>query len=399
MSDELHTPAVVDLDAIFQPVSDELPCGENLRYSGLYDQIAEARRADDVLSQGDWQTELKVADYRKVAELAVPALKSQSKDLQVAAWLSEALIKIHGFAGLRDSLLMVTGLQDKFWDSLYPVIDEGDMEGRANAVAWLDSQGADAIKGCPFIAGKGYGYNDWLDAKTFDIPANLETLDSDSQVKFNQLKAQAETEGRVTSDIWKVAVAQTNRAFCEMTNNTVEECWAAFAELNRVIEAKYDRNQMPGLGALKKSLEEVHDQIKKLLEKKRLEEPDPADTAETEESEEGGSGEGGGVAVRSSGGGGPVKSRPEALKQLSEIAAFLQRTEPHSPVSYLVQRAVKWGNMPLGNWLQEVIKDESVLHQLRETLGLNQSSGDGGYGQSSENSPAEGPAAAASSDW
>ena len=46
------------------------------------------------------------------------------------------------------------------------------------------------------------------------------------------------------------------------------------------------------------------------------------------------------------------------------------KSEPHSPVSYLVQRAVKWGNMPLDSWLQEVIKDEIVLANLRETLGV-----------------------------
>ena len=63
MSDELQKAAVIDLDAMLQPVSDESPSGENLRYSGLYDEITEARRADDDLDQGDWQTELKVADY------------------------------------------------------------------------------------------------------------------------------------------------------------------------------------------------------------------------------------------------------------------------------------------------------------------------------------------------
>jgi type VI secretion system protein ImpA len=61
---------------------------------------------------------------------------------------------------------------------------------------------------------------------------------------------------------------------------------------------------------------------------------------------------------------------------LGDIADFFQKTEPHSPVSYLVQRAVKWGNMPLENWLQDVIKDESILAQLRQTLGFNTGNGE-----------------------
>src|SRR5438132_7091167 len=57
--DERHQPDVIDLKALLKPIAGENPSGENLRYSGLYDEIADARRADDNLNQGAWQTELK----------------------------------------------------------------------------------------------------------------------------------------------------------------------------------------------------------------------------------------------------------------------------------------------------------------------------------------------------
>ena len=60
MSEELQNPPVVDLDLIFQPIPGENPAGESLRYSGIYDEMREARRADENLAQGAWQTELKV---------------------------------------------------------------------------------------------------------------------------------------------------------------------------------------------------------------------------------------------------------------------------------------------------------------------------------------------------
>ena len=403
MSDELQIPPVVDLDALLQPVSDESPAGESLRYSGLYDEIADARRADVDVSQGEWQTELKVADHRKVVDLAIPALTSKTKDLQIGVWLSEALIKINGLAGLRDSLKLVAGLQEKFWDTLHPEIDEGDMEGRANAISWLDLQGATAVRSCPLTAGAGFGFTDWQDAKRFDIPSNLETLDADSQTKYAELKSQAENEHRVTGEMWRSALTQTRRVFCETTNYTIDECWAAFADLNRVIEENYDRNQMPGLSNLKKALDEIHTQAKKMLEKKRLEEPNDADTAESHDSEEGGENQ----AESSSGGGGgsfggPVKSRPEALKRLAEIAVFFQKTEPHSPVAYLVQRAVKWGNMPLETWLRDVIKDENVLSQLQETLGIDSGqpvSSDGWDSSLEQEAETDSTAESVSSEW
>ncbi len=401
MSDEFRTPSVVDLDALLQPISDEEPCGESLRYSGIYDEIAEARRSDDVLNQGEWQTELKTADYRKVVDLATEALRSKTKDLQIAAWLSEALVKLHGFAGLRDSLQLLAGLQDRFWDGLFPLIDEGDMEGRANAISWVDNQAAAALRTVPMTAGAGYSFNDWQDAKRFDIPPNLDSLDGDTQARFADLKAQAEAENRVTGELWKVAVAQTRRDHCERNGFALDECWTAFHELNDVIERNFDRNQMPGLGTLRKSIDDVHTQVKKLLEKKRLEEPRPEDlmaeaTSDSEVSA------GGASAASGSGPAGPVRNRAEALARLAEIAAFFQRTEPHSPVAYLVQRAVKWGNMPLENWLTDVIKDEAVLSQLKETLGLGSSgysSGDSWSDDQYAAEPQEDNSASASDDW
>src|SRR5690606_21328360 len=81
----------------------------------------------------------------------------------------------------------------------------------------------------------------------------------------------------------------------------------------------------------------------------------------------------GGVATAT----GAIQSRRDALKRLADVADFFQKTEPHSPVAYLVQRSVKWGNMPLESWLRDVIKDESVLGQIRQTLGFNTASGEG----------------------
>ncbi len=67
---------------------------------------------------------------------------------------------------------------------------------------------------------------------------------------------------------------------------------------------------------------------------------------------------------------GPVGSRVDAMRRLQEVADFLRRTEPHSPVSYLVQRAVKWGNMPLEDVIKELVKDSGARDAIFETLGL-----------------------------
>lgn len=378
MSEDLQKPPVINFEELLQPISEENPSGESLRYSGIYDEIAEARRADKDVPMGDWKYDLKTADYRKVIELASDALKNKTKDLQIAAWFSEALTKQHGFAGLRDSLKLASNLQENFWETLFPEIDEGDMEGRANALEWLDRETAFAIRRAPITAGEGLSFWDFEESKQFEIPDNIDTLDSADQERYNELRQQAETENRVTGARWRKAKTQTRRAFCEETVFVVDECWTEYENLNRVIEEKFDPKQMPGLNDLKKTLDDIKTQVKKLLDEKRAEEPDAADETSDEANEnaaEESYAEDGTVTVRVSKG--AISSRQDALKRLTEVSEYFRKTEPHSPVSYLVTRAVKWGNMPLEAWLQDVIKDDSVIGQLRQTLGFETGQDDG----------------------
>jgi type VI secretion system protein ImpA len=306
----------------------------------------------------------------------------------------------HGFVGLRDSLRLMSELQDRFWDTLHPEIDEGDQEGRANAVSWMDAQCGFAIRKIPITQGAGYSYIDWEDAKRFSLPTNFDSLPSEQQEAIRAEQSRAEAEGKISGDLFKKARAQTRRQFCEELNFAIEECIAALKELNRVDDERYDRNQVPSTPQLSKSIDEVHAQVKKILADKRVEEPDPEDS---EEYANGESAEGGSAGSGGGGGRGAIEGRAEALRRLGEIAAFFQKTEPHSPVSYLVQRAVKWGSMPLETWLQEVVKDTNVLGNIRETLGLGADSSDSysssdsydSYGSSGE----ESASSSSSDDW
>ncbi|HEY6331529.1 MAG TPA: type VI secretion system ImpA family N-terminal domain-containing protein, partial [Blastocatellia bacterium] len=84
------------IESLLVSIPGENPAGEDLTYDPLLDEIREARRADDNLEQGDWKRELKSADWNKVVALTSEALATRSKDLQLAAWLAEALAKLHG---------------------------------------------------------------------------------------------------------------------------------------------------------------------------------------------------------------------------------------------------------------------------------------------------------------
>ncbi|MEZ5306136.1 MAG: type VI secretion system protein TssA [Pyrinomonadaceae bacterium] len=368
-SHELSRPRIIDLKELLKPISGESPSGEYLRYAGVYDELAEARRADEALAMGDWQTELKVADFRKVIDTGVSVLTTQTKDLQIAAWLVEAICAEHGFGGLRDGLDLLSGLLTRFWDTLYPEAEDGDEEGRANALEWVDRETGLLIRNAA-ITVDGWGYNGFEDSKKFDYPDHVDGLSSEEQKRISDLRQQAERENRATATKWQVAVAKTNRAFCEEVKVAIDECYEAYKNLNAAIEKVFDRNQAPSLPEIKKALDLIKDAQGHLLAQKRAEEPDPADFEE-QDGEEAPAGTGGAAGSMT----GAVQNRQDALRRLAEIGAFFKRTEPQSPVAYLVSRAVTWGNMPLESWLEDVIKDKNILAELRQTLGFNTVSG------------------------
>ena len=62
----------------------------------------------------------------------------KSKDLRLALWLTEAALRLHGFAGLRDGARLVRGLVVTYWDTgLYPEAEGGDLQFRASPLEWL----------------------------------------------------------------------------------------------------------------------------------------------------------------------------------------------------------------------------------------------------------------------
>lgn len=362
-----HEP-ILDCEQLLAAIPGENPSGVNLMYAGLHDQIREARRADDVLAQGEWKRDTKTADWPLVIRLCTEALSEKTKDLQVAAWLAEALLNRHGYAGLRDGLRLLRGLIDRYWDTLFPQIDDGDLEARANAVDLLNrpfflaALQAAPITGNPI--GANYSYLQFQDSTRFDIPDNIESLPYEEKERLAALKATATAEAKTTGDQWRTAKSASNRAFYEGLNSLLELCWQEGKSLDDLMDEKFQR-QTAGLTDFKKALDAVRTAVASILKEKRILEPDPVDAGE--EAEAAGAVAGAPRAGRASG---PLGSRAEALRRLGEVAEFFRATEPHSPVSYLLQRTIHWGQISLESWLEEVVKDPGVLANIRETLGL-----------------------------
>src|SRR6185436_3557993 len=129
----------IALEELLAPISEDKPGGEDLAFDQVYEDIKEARRQDDpTLSQGDWKVELKTAQWPKVRDLCVFVLSRKSKDLQVAAWLTESLGQLNGFSGLTEGFTVLERLLADYWETLHPEAENGDNDLRVGKFAWLN---------------------------------------------------------------------------------------------------------------------------------------------------------------------------------------------------------------------------------------------------------------------
>ena len=167
----MPSPQTIEVEALLAPIAGENPAGESLRYEGTYDTIQEQITREEVLEQGDWQRETKTADWRAAVITASEALATKSKDLQLAAWLTMALVKRHGFAGLRDGCRLLRGLVEGFWESLYPELEDGDAEFRAGPLEGLNGRLPLLIKQVPLTkSGEDvYTWLHWEEARMVEI--------------------------------------------------------------------------------------------------------------------------------------------------------------------------------------------------------------------------------------
>ncbi|MEM8514048.1 type VI secretion system protein ImpA [Massilia sp. MP_M2] len=322
---------MLDIDLLLTPITPDNPCGVDLAFAPEVDAIARARLADDPsLEQGAWVTALKEADWKFVGKHCAALLETRSKDLQLAVWLAEASTRTGGMHGLADGLGLVAALCKRYWDGVHPQADEDGVERRIGILAWLASRVAPLAKGVALDESGALTLQGWEVARARgpDAVAELEVLRARSKPAFVQALL-AECEAGI----------------------------AALDELERVVDAQLG-NDGPSYSVARTALHDVVELISPGL-------PVVVTSGASSTAVQGGA-----IAVaRPARIDGPVQHRDQALAQLRQVADFFRRTEPHSPVAYLAEKAARWGEQPLHTWLRSVIKDEASLARLEDLLG------------------------------
>ncbi|HEY6345540.1 MAG TPA: type VI secretion system protein TssA [Bryobacteraceae bacterium] len=264
-------------DELLQPISAESPSGRDMRYEPLFTQILEARRADDNLSQGAWEKEegRKAAQWDRVSELALGALKANTKDLRVACFLAEAAIHLDGFAGLRDCLRLIKELLYRFWDQgLFPAVESGDLDYRASSLTWLNDRMPEVLQQqVPITARDGreanYSFARYLRAREIGREDAIARLSDNERERITGLRQQ----GWITLDAFDAAMRATKRAALESLYKSFEECYEQFLALEKIVDERFGQ-AAPAFSLAKENFEEMRRVLNQALKRKREEEPD-----------------------------------------------------------------------------------------------------------------------------
>jgi type VI secretion system protein ImpA len=353
-------------DDLLNPIPGDNPSGVYVRHDSkllLYDKIKEARRQDDELAQGDWQTERKMADFPLAKKLAEEALASKTKDLQLAAWLTEAQLHIESFAGLQQGLNLCTGLVRDFWDTVYPPVEDGDLELRSGPLDFLGSGLDLALKSRP-LSKAGY---DWYKYKESRAVGYDDSSKSDKERKDREQKI---ADGKLSAEAFDKAFVETPKAFYWQAEKDLDACLASLKSLDEVCDEKFGSDG-PALGRLKTSIEEVRHSVHALLEKKRETEPDPVEVVAAAD------GSGGTVVAGAAVAGAPgitisvlTSSEPadrrDAIATVAKVAALLRQQDPHNPAPYLMMRGLRWGELRGRKGISDARLLEAPSTELRQ---------------------------------
>ncbi|MES2673523.1 MAG: type VI secretion system protein TssA [Pseudomonadota bacterium] len=361
----MASPDIIDLAKLLAPIAQDSPAGSDVREDmsplSKYQAIKTARsaaRAAERKGMHDGDSTEADEYWRKIITLAPEILATQSKDLEIASWFAEAMIRRHGFSGLRDAFKLIHELIENFWDTMHPMPDEDGMETRTAPLAGLNGEDGEGvliapIRKVPLTEGH-VSYSFWQYQQALDV--NRSASDDIRTSKAEKL-------GFTVEDIEK-AVNESSSEFYIHLLDDISEAIDIYKKVGLQLDQRCSANEVPPTRKIIAILEECRGAISH-IGKHKLPVPTVEATPEPDNAAAPGT-----PSAKPAGVAGAINSRDAAFAQLLEIAKFFRKTEPHSPISYVIEKAVKWGNMPLNELILELIPDSSSRERFSALTGV-----------------------------
>jgi len=354
----------MDIDTLLSPISDTQPTGADARvepeitqkYYSLKDARTSARAAERSNIFDNNTSE--IPEWSTILNQAPQVICEQTKDLEICCWYTEALVRKDGFVGLKLGFELIRGLIEEFWEELYPMPDEDGLETRVAPLTGLNGSGSEGVLISPIRNVKLTNSNTH---ESYSLWQYQQALDMQKIHDDNERQNRISSAGFSLTDIQQ-SVASTDNDFFIDTVDDINACIEDYKAISNLLDDHCGLDISPPSRNIINVLEECIAAIKHLaadiFEQTELNNSE-SDLTNDENDEKN---------VKQTNG--CINSREEAFSQLLKIADFFKRTEPHSPLSATLQRAVEWGNMPIERLIQQLIPDNSSREHFSELTGV-----------------------------
>ncbi len=360
----MPSPEILDFPKLLAEIAGDNPAGPDPRAEGGpvsdYHAVRDARLANRAAErQLLADSSAPPPDWKPVLQRGSTILAGKAKDLEVAAFVVEALVRLHGFAGLRDGFRLARELIERYWDRLYPLPDEDGIETRLAPLIGLN--GAE---------GEGTLISPILCVPLTDGDARLACYQvrqalATAQVKDEAARARRVQEGSPSMEQVQQAVAQTPREFFATLVQDLTDSQDELGKLSAALDAKCGANAPPtsnlrtALAACREALEQVA--ASKLPAPETAQPATPVAANSTTAPQ---------VAAAPVVPANGIMTRDDAFRVIQNVADYFRKAEPHSVISYSLEQVVRWGGLSLPALLSELITEDSSRRQLFRQVGI-----------------------------
>lgn len=388
-----------NIEHLLMPITEAQPSGSSIRYELIskkftkgsdrvlwYDAIQNAMREDVYEDRYKVEAPL-VANWKLVSQYTTDILLNHSKDLQVASWYCIAHIhnNVDKFESISDGLYLISKLVERYWPSLYPNVQSDDesendyLDRRAGIITLHDSKLSTVLLSVPLLEPQTQSLISTGDGSIYRF--NLENYQKlVLSRKLRQTSDSDQSNYELANDsVWQNAAKDTRSDYINHAIEYLEKSISLIDEFNDNIETHY-LNDTPTLYQVRFTLQEMINTIERYV-------PNVVNSEDTEnlniatqkdaQLESFNERTASLPAFASTIAEPSVTKRKELFIQLNEISMYFKIHEPHSPVSYLIDRAIRWGSIPLNDWLREAFNENEdtvkLARRLEDLLGIMQS--------------------------
>jgi type VI secretion system protein ImpA len=347
--------ALLDIDNLLQPISDEEPCGPNLEYDMDYAAMESAARGKPEQQYGDTIIPGEEPNWREVQQLAFE-LAQRSKDLRIGCLLARAALANHGLPGFAEALELIRGYLERYWATVHPQLDpedDNDPTLRVNTISSLGDVATTvrALRLVPMVSSRPLGQFSLRDLHmaTGEIlpPLNAEAPELSTieaafmECDLDQLRGTAASVRQALDHAEAIERVVTEQVGAARAVN-LENLRNTLREIDSVMNAHLSRRDV-GV-ALEASFEQP------------VREAAAADGASA-------------PAARLTG---EIRSREDVILALDKICQYYDRYEPSSPLPLLLKRAKRLANKSF----LEIVKDltPDALAQIQALGGVDSES-------------------------